>query len=180
MSVIIDVAGKRYIYYRLRRVERTENIPNAMNASSGLIFTTKHRWTDVKISMVEEKSVWKERRNICKISQDFFPPPVLFNYSIIKELFLLKCLNYFQKIIFSLFNERELERKARERLFLDARKWDIKLNTTNTMCFNKINFYQLHGKLIPTVFNKNPKFTREDVNRNNDESEARDYEIMSD
>lgn len=50
----------------------------------------------------------------------------------------------------------------------------------NTMCFNKINFYQLHGKLIPTVFNKNPKFTREDVNRNNDESEARDYEIMSD
>lgn len=47
------------------------------------------------------------------------------------------------------------------------------------MCFNKINFYQLHGKLIPTVFNKK-KFTREDVNRNNDESEARDYEIMSD
>lgn len=57
-------------------------------------------------------------------------------------------------------------------------RYKIKYNEYNV--FNKINFYQLHGKLIPTVFNKNPKFTREDVNRNNDESEARDYEIMSD
>lgn len=57
-------------------------------------------------------------------------------------------------------------------------RYKIKYNEYNV--FNKINFYQLHGKLIPTVFNKNPKFTREDVNRNNDEFEARDYEIMSD
>lgn len=57
-------------------------------------------------------------------------------------------------------------------------RYKIKYNEYNV--FNKINFYQLHGKLIPTVFNKNPKFTRENVNRNNDESEARDYEIMSD
>lgn len=57
-------------------------------------------------------------------------------------------------------------------------RYKIKYKEYNV--FNKINFYQLHGKLIPTVFNKNPKFTRENVNRNNDESEARDYEIMSD
>lgn len=56
-------------------------------------------------------------------------------------------------------------------------RYKIKYNEYNV--FNKINFYQLHGKLIPTVFNKK-KFTREDVNRNNDESEARDYEIMND
>lgn len=54
-------------------------------------------------------------------------------------------------------------------------RYKIKYNEYNV--FNKINFYQLHGKLIPTVFNKNPKFTREDVNRNN---ESEDYEIMSD
>lgn len=53
-------------------------------------------------------------------------------------------------------------------------RYKIKYNEYNV--FNKINFYQLHGKLIPTVFNKK-KFTREDVNRNN---ESEDYEIMSD
>lgn len=33
-------------------------------------------------------------------------------------------------------------------------RYKIKYNEYNV--FNKINFYQLHGKLIPTVFNKNP------------------------
>lgn len=44
----------------------------------------------VEKGMVEEKSVWKKRGNICKISQDLSSPQIPFNYSIIKELFLLR------------------------------------------------------------------------------------------
>lgn len=77
------------------------------------------------------------------------------------------------------FQWERIRKKSSWRIISCAKmRYKIKYKEYNV--FNKINFYQLHGKLIPTVFNKNPKFTREDVNRNNDESEARDYEIMSD
>lgn len=82
-------------------------------------------------------------RNILFLHRFSLIIPLLKNYSC---SFLFKCLNYSQKIIANILSfqgERRLERKARERLFLDVRKWDIKLNSPNTMCFNEINFYQL-------------------------------------
>lgn len=78
------------------------------------------------------------------------------------------------------FQRERIRKKSSWRIISWRAKMRYKIKYNEYNVFNKINFYQLHGKLIPTVFNKNPKFTREDVNRNNDESEARDYEIMSD
>lgn len=77
------------------------------------------------------------------------------------------------------FQRERIRKKSSWRIISWRAKMRYKIKYNEYNVFNKINFYQLHGKLIPTVFNKNPKFTREDVNRNNDESEARDYEIMS-
>lgn len=78
------------------------------------------------------------------------------------------------------FQRERIRKKSSWKIISWRAKMRYKIKYKEYNVFNKINFYQLHGKLIPTVFNKNPKFTREDVNRNNDESEARDYEIMSD
>lgn len=78
------------------------------------------------------------------------------------------------------FQRERIRKKSSWRIISWRAKMRYKIKYNEYNVFNKINFYQLHGKLIPTVFNKNPKFTRENVNRNNDESEARDYEIMSD
>lgn len=78
------------------------------------------------------------------------------------------------------FQRERIRKKSSWRIISWCAKMRYKIKYNEYNVFNKINFYQLHGKLIPTVFNKNPKFTREDVNRNNDKSEARDYEIMSD
>lgn len=78
------------------------------------------------------------------------------------------------------FQRERIRKKSSWRIISWRAKMRYKIKYNEYNVFNKINFYQLYGKLIPTVFNKNPKFTREDVNRNNDESEARDYEIMSD
>lgn len=78
------------------------------------------------------------------------------------------------------FQRERIRKKSSWKIISWRAKMRYKIKYNEYNMFNKINFYQLHGKLIPTVFNKNPKFTRENVNRNNDESEARDYEIMSD
>lgn len=75
------------------------------------------------------------------------------------------------------FQRERIRKKSSWRIISWRAKMRYKIKYNEYNVFNKINFYQLHGKLIPTVFNKNPKFTREDVNRNN---ESEDYEIMSD
>lgn len=75
------------------------------------------------------------------------------------------------------FQQERIRKKSSWKIISWRAKMRYKIKYNEYNMFNKINFYQLHGKLIPTVFNKNPKFTREDVNRNN---ESEDYEIMSD
>lgn len=61
-------------------------------------------------------------RNILFLYRFSLIIPLLKNYSC---SFLFKCLNYSKKIIANILSfqrERRLERKARERLFLDVRK----------------------------------------------------------
>lgn len=132
-----------YIYYRLQRVARLENVTYDIQCGwtrrAGWFFTTKHRCKN-KIgregNRVEGKSVWKERRNV---SQHSFSPPVLFNYSIVKELFLLLLVQMFELFSknnreYSLFSARKKIRKKSSRKIIPRRtkmRYKIKFTEYN-------------------------------------------------